>query len=677
MEGGEAEQGAGPPYTSKVARLDRGPGHPTSLKQEVKPEPETVDSKQWFKQEFVKEEVGGAGYSGHQHGEQLAGGQGGQDTFLLTNSPLPEQQLGPAPAPAPAPDQGRDKQKTNTAAKIRVALEASGLAGNLTPEDLQTLKRLNEIAKSTGLSQEQKSSEASQLLKNNPNVSRLLLKLRTGKSVGPKGGQEGGGAQYPAPAQQFPRGQSPGLGPQLGRAGSPATGQLPPSYGSTYGQNNNNYYSAPGGQGGQQWGGPGSPGPGYYRPELHQHQHQPGYPPQQQGFSRGGGGGGLYPGQPMMDSRVHGHMLGPGGAPRTMYVRRADGMLMQPDYPGPAPGMMAGRGGGGFPGPGYMGPGGYPHPGTGMLGPGRRMVTPGAMLPHPHQQQQQQQYPDMAQQQRQPPATAAPLYPAQPAPALAPDYGESFPGPGGSFRDFRENLLTSKFPGAEFSPGTRQPPPPHTTGGSQLRARLSQQPGAGAGAGSGGGELASRLLHGPAPPHQPPSYEQYGGQQQQQQHGNFQNGNNQLKMGSEALFDEIDNSQFDYFNSLDTGESQSSAPSYGLEAGEAGPGEPAAGYDSWKVSGGTAEVRNTMLRKLATAIEANQHISAGEAARVAADIETRAYTAAGGESDYQSRIVQHLAQVDTIIILLIFQILRIVFLTFVKFRKSRFNFYPL
>ena len=118
------------------------------------------------------------------------------------------------------------------------------------------------------------------------------------------------------------------------------------------------------------------------------------------------------------------------------------------------------------------------------------------------------------------------------------------------------------------------------------------------------------------------------------------------------MFDEIDNSQFDYFNSLDTGESQSSAPSYGLEAGEAGPGESAAGYDSWKVSGGTAEVRNTMLRKLATAIEANQHISAGEAARVAADIETRAYTAAGGESDYQSRIVQHLAQVGTIILIL-------------------------
>ena len=127
----------------------------------------------------------------------------------------------PAPAPAPAP---------NTAANIRVALEASGLAGNLTPEDLQMLKRLNQIAKSTGLSLEQKTSEASQLLKNNSNMSRLLLKLRTGtgKSVGPKGDQEEGGPvsggvsvsgggpvsggrmQYPGPAQQFSCGQSRG-----------------------------------------------------------------------------------------------------------------------------------------------------------------------------------------------------------------------------------------------------------------------------------------------------------------------------------------------------------------------------------------------------------------------------------------------------------------------------------
>ena len=36
--------------------------------------------------------------------------------------------------------------------------------GNLTTEDPQTLKRLNEIEKSTGLKQEQKPAEASQLL---------------------------------------------------------------------------------------------------------------------------------------------------------------------------------------------------------------------------------------------------------------------------------------------------------------------------------------------------------------------------------------------------------------------------------------------------------------------------------------------------------------------------------
>ena len=70
-----------------------------------------------------------------------------------------------------------ERKCQQTAARIRGALEASGLSGNLTTEDLQTLKRLNEIAKSTGLNQEQKSGEASQLLKKNPNVSRFLLKL--------------------------------------------------------------------------------------------------------------------------------------------------------------------------------------------------------------------------------------------------------------------------------------------------------------------------------------------------------------------------------------------------------------------------------------------------------------------------------------------------------------------
>merc|ERR1719320_1134310 len=101
------------------------------------------------------------------------------NTFLLENTSLP-----PEPGQQQTPvDQSVDKQKATTAARIRGALEASGLSGNLTSEDLQTLKRLNEIAKSTGLTQEQKSGEASQLLKNNPNVSRLLLKLRTEKNI--------------------------------------------------------------------------------------------------------------------------------------------------------------------------------------------------------------------------------------------------------------------------------------------------------------------------------------------------------------------------------------------------------------------------------------------------------------------------------------------------------------
>merc|ERR1719242_2041267 len=120
-------------------------------------------------------------------------GSGPEESFLLDPPSVTTEQM-------MTPVDQKDKQKTNTAAKIRVALEASGLAGNLTPEDLQTLKRLNEIAKSTGLSQEAKSLEASQLLKNNPNVSRLLLKLRTEKNLKPgEGGGAGGAAQFPGP----------------------------------------------------------------------------------------------------------------------------------------------------------------------------------------------------------------------------------------------------------------------------------------------------------------------------------------------------------------------------------------------------------------------------------------------------------------------------------------------
>jgi len=78
------------------------------------------------------------------------------------------------------PPVDQDKQKCHaTSARIRGALEAS----NLTPEDLQTLKRLNEIAGSTGLTQEQKQGEAIQLLNNNPKISRLLLKLRTEENI--------------------------------------------------------------------------------------------------------------------------------------------------------------------------------------------------------------------------------------------------------------------------------------------------------------------------------------------------------------------------------------------------------------------------------------------------------------------------------------------------------------
>ena len=55
---------------------------------------------------------------------------------------------------------------------------AANLAGNLT-RLTKTLKDLNDIVKSTDLTQEQKLSELSRLLENNPEVARLLLKFRT------------------------------------------------------------------------------------------------------------------------------------------------------------------------------------------------------------------------------------------------------------------------------------------------------------------------------------------------------------------------------------------------------------------------------------------------------------------------------------------------------------------
>ena len=589
------------------------------------------------------------------------------DNFLLAGSvSLTTEQPQQTPV-----DQKDKQQKTNTAAKIRTALEASGLAGNLTPDDLQTLKRLNEIAKSTGLSQEQKSLEASTLLKNNPNVSRLLLKLRTGKNLNqpPKegGGMVGpmaGGQGYPGPVQvpgpphngQFPGPQSlSGLTGPGGRA-SPASGHYNTNYGQHQpgpGQNNNNYYSGHTGHSGHhppagQWNGGPAPGsPGYYRPEMTGHMAQRMHPDMVPSnfpgmAARAGPGGNMY-GMGMME-RMHG--MGP--APRTMYMNRQTGMLMQPEYPasGGPPGqtMMGPRPGfhGSVPPP-YMSPGhtGYhPGPGRQQMMAQRMPVTP--MMSHPGHHPGPGHY-EMSPGQR---ANSG----------MYPEYGDNFaPGgqqiPGNNFNtgpEFRENMLSSKFQtGSDFN--TRSVPsqmqgPGHQPGVSQLRARLSQ-PGPASGGPEvrpgPGSELANRLLHGkPQTQEPPPSYTEYNNM------NNSQNGNNQLTTGSEALFDEIDNSQFE-FNILDNNPNESqNSQAFNLDNGEStnnvGGGQ---NFDSWKLSSNTSEVRNTMLRKLATAIESNQLTSPGEASRIAQDIEAKAFAAANCESDYQMGIAHHLAQI--------------------------------
>ena len=496
-------------------------------------------------------------------------GSGPEDGFLLDPPSVTTEQV-------MTPVDQKDKQKTNTAAKIRVALEASGLAGNLTPEDLQTLKRLNEIAKSTGLSQEAKSMEASQLLKNNPNVSRLLLKLRTEKNI----------INKPGPAA----GPGPGPGPGLVEAGV-----QPPAYSSSqYG-----------------WGGqPPAGGPwhgqGYYRPGLV----QPGghlgtemgvlgsrIPPDINHPANFGPG----PGLGVRGHPHHGGMmerLGQAPPPKTMYMNRQTGMLMQ-DYP-PGPAMMGPRPGG------YPGPAGVPPPyiNPGTFHPGhnphhhnmRRMIIPGHGQP-PH-------YDPISSGHR----------------ANNSMYGMVHNEFDNTFRDFRENL--------GGGPGYR---PPHT--GSQLRDRLTSSSSQ---ALAGGSELANRLIHGKPQQEQaqPPDY-----------HYNvntFTNGNNSLRTESEALFDEIDNSQFDYFNSLDTNQDQSSQNYNNLENNHSITDQF---FDTWKSSSNTNEVRNTMLRKLSMAIESNQEISGVDASKLASEIENKAFGLASSETTYMHSIAQHLAKI--------------------------------
>ena len=618
------------------------------------------------KMETVKEEPGGclvrASSVGNLRSMSMGGMSGGivktedgatQPNKLMCGLPIKvegaEEEGGSEGYSEGRPDQhqlqggeGQDKQKSNaTAARIRGALEASGLSGNLTSEDLQTLKRLNEIAKSTGLTQEQKSGEASQLLKNNPNVSRLLLKLRTEKN-----NQAGPTGRVGPMATRAPEGSHMGL--------APAMGGMEPGYPGMQSQARpqgpgSMVYGGPAG-----YGGPQGPGSAVYR-SPGGHQWAQGSPGPQDSYYRGG----MVPGVPgrgghmamMQDMghmgpqpgmRMHPEMVGPGGpgaygaggytgamgmrmpgghmytnmgpmdrmggrmmpmeGPQTMYVNRQTGMMYQRDSM-----MTASRGG---PPPGYgAGPQSYMqgsfHPGMmSRAGPVDRLA-PGPRSP----------YGAVA-----PGISAArgqAMYAGSPQGAGHGGF-ESFGGQGGDmtgrgrWEEGRENLLTSM---PRVSP---QPLPPVSE--SQLRARLSgvtTTTGA-----TQNSELANRLMTGK-------TYDQAGygpnrtlaGQQPQ-----FQD-------NTESLFEEINNSQF----------LTNTSPYSGGKFDDFSP-EKIGG--SWKESQNTNSLRSGWLRRLSTALETSANINSPDAAnRMAAGIEEKAFQNADTEANYTNNIAVQLARI--------------------------------
>ena len=574
--------------TSSLSQMSGG------IKTEIKSELDSVDN-----------------VCGGRAGVHVSGGNTGAPSFSCSDETFLLDKSG-ATAETPVDKERLNKPSPNNsaAAKIRLALEKSGLSGNLTSEDLQTLKKLNEIAKSTELSQEAKSSEASQLLKNNPNVSRLLLKLRAEKK----------------PGDGVNTGQYPSSGQFSGQ-------QSAPSYNANYAgghqpqpnNNNNNYYQqqqqqqqpGPGGQWQhpQQQQQPGSPyygqAPGHMGRMGHDGGMGPGYSGNYMSPVRGGN---MYPGQ------ESGMMMHPGiggmSSPRTYMIRdRQTGMLMPgfPGGPGPVMGARAGGYHAGVPPP-YMSPNsGYHHPG--MMARGRMMtpmVTPGPGSPYDQRH-------------------AGPVYSGH-------EYDNSFPAPAAAPPPFsRDNFRDqSMMRSSEFRAGGQQSLPPHT-GVSQLRERLSRPGPSINNSLSGGSELAHRLMHGkpgdPPPGYLPPA---------DNTHNNaFTNGNN-LKAGSEALFDEINNTPFEYFNSFEnTNDNQSSQTNYNIENNEAASGQMGV---QWKNSPATQDVRNTMLRKLSTAIESN-NIPAQAATKLAHDIELKAFGVANSENEYKSEIAHHLAKI--------------------------------
>ena len=531
-----------------------------------------------------------------------------------------------------------DKQKCHaTAARIRGALEASGLSGNLTSEDLQTLKRLNEIAKSTGLTQEQKSGEASQLLKNNPNVSRLLLKLRTEKNIQNQnlGVVRGTGALGRVPE---------GVGMVAGGGG----GRMEPAYPTMQGTRPVN--PTGGGYGQTGYGGPSMPGPGYRGQMPQGGQWGQGHPAQQtpqEGFYRGVQGGigrgsqmGMMEMNPMAQQgmRMHPEMMGPGGpsvgyggggytdphgmrmmrmpgthmynnhmggtapmermsgmssrvggpmdrAPGTVYMNRQTGMTMYQEHPGamtnmsgmnsrPPPGYGASSVGGS-----YI-PSGNFHPGQMMRG--EQGMSTGPRSP----------YGGMVPGMQRPvsggygsPQGAA----GQVVQQGAQGGFDTFQGgemgarnrweePGG-----RENLLTS------MPRGSPQSLPPVSE--SQLRARLSGV--TTTSSSNPSSELATRLMVGK-------NFESVGGYQGSQGQprivGTPNSAPGMHESSPESLFNEINNSQF----------LQNTATNNYAEKFEEFASEKAVG--SWKESQNTNDLRSSWLSRLSKALETSANI---------------------------------------------------------------------
>ena len=84
--------------------------------------------------------------------------------------------------------------------KYLVETEDNGVSGPGMEEDLQTFKNLNDIAKSTGLSQKQR-KKAKQLLNSNRQLARMVLKMGIGKDDEVEPGN--GGSSLPKTQNKF------------------------------------------------------------------------------------------------------------------------------------------------------------------------------------------------------------------------------------------------------------------------------------------------------------------------------------------------------------------------------------------------------------------------------------------------------------------------------------------